>query len=192
MVSDVAALALSLLAVCMASRPASGRRTFGNSRAEILAALADPVGSPDDLDPDADSPIRDLLVPEPAPEDPIALAGLLESLRPAFVICHDLLSHEESPDFWLDALEGSTQRRAALLFVETTGVSPSEAPDEVRAVGDRIWSLLPERYASHPGEGQPYPSWSAAFERTACGARTGSSKPCGRASARSCPRASAS
>lgn len=40
MVSDVAALALSLLAVWMAARPASTRRTFGNSRAEILAALA--------------------------------------------------------------------------------------------------------------------------------------------------------
>ena len=40
MVSDVAALALSLLAVWMATRPASERRTFGNSRAEILAALA--------------------------------------------------------------------------------------------------------------------------------------------------------
>jgi cobalt-zinc-cadmium efflux system protein len=40
MVSDVAALALSMLAVWMASRPASSRRTFGNSRAEILAALA--------------------------------------------------------------------------------------------------------------------------------------------------------
>lgn len=43
MVSDVAALALSLLAVWMASRPASGRRTFGNSRAEILAALANGI-----------------------------------------------------------------------------------------------------------------------------------------------------
>jgi cobalt-zinc-cadmium efflux system protein len=40
MVSDVAALGLSLLAVWMASRPAPLRRTFGNSRAEILAALA--------------------------------------------------------------------------------------------------------------------------------------------------------
>ena len=40
MLSDVAALALSLLAVWMAARPASRRRTFGNSRAEILAALA--------------------------------------------------------------------------------------------------------------------------------------------------------
>ena len=40
MASDVAALALSLLAVWMAALPASGRRTFGNSRAEILAALA--------------------------------------------------------------------------------------------------------------------------------------------------------
>lgn len=40
MISDVAALALSLVAVWMASRPASNRRTFGNSRAEILAALA--------------------------------------------------------------------------------------------------------------------------------------------------------
>ena len=43
MVSDVAALALSLLAVWMAARPASGRRTFGNSRAEILAALANGI-----------------------------------------------------------------------------------------------------------------------------------------------------
>ncbi len=40
MISDVAALALSLLAVWMATRPASERRTFGNSRAEILGALA--------------------------------------------------------------------------------------------------------------------------------------------------------
>ncbi|MCA9504891.1 MAG: cation transporter [Spirochaetaceae bacterium] len=39
MVSDVAALALSLLAAWMAARPASRRRTFGNRRAEILAAL---------------------------------------------------------------------------------------------------------------------------------------------------------
>lgn len=44
MVSDVAALALSLLAVWMAARPASDRRTFGNSRAEILAALANGLG----------------------------------------------------------------------------------------------------------------------------------------------------
>ncbi len=40
MISDVAALALSLIAVWMAARPAGERRTFGNSRAEILAALA--------------------------------------------------------------------------------------------------------------------------------------------------------
>jgi cobalt-zinc-cadmium efflux system protein len=40
MISDVAALALSLLAVWMAARPASDRRTFGNSRVEILAAVA--------------------------------------------------------------------------------------------------------------------------------------------------------
>lgn len=40
MMSDVAALALSLIAVWMAARPATDRRTFGNSRAEILAALA--------------------------------------------------------------------------------------------------------------------------------------------------------
>lgn len=40
MISDVAALALSLFAVWMAARPASVRRTYGNSRIEILAALA--------------------------------------------------------------------------------------------------------------------------------------------------------
>ncbi len=43
MVSDSAALALSLLAGFLASRPAQKRRTFGNSRVEILAALANGV-----------------------------------------------------------------------------------------------------------------------------------------------------
>jgi len=44
LLSDVAALALSLFAVWMAQRPASTRRTYGHSRAEILAALANGVG----------------------------------------------------------------------------------------------------------------------------------------------------
>jgi cobalt-zinc-cadmium efflux system protein len=37
--SDVGAIALGLLAAAMATRPASGRRTFGLHRGEILAAL---------------------------------------------------------------------------------------------------------------------------------------------------------
>jgi cobalt-zinc-cadmium efflux system protein len=44
LLSDVAALALSLFAVYMAQRPADARRTYGHSRAEILAALANGVG----------------------------------------------------------------------------------------------------------------------------------------------------
>ena len=44
LLSDVAALGLSLFAVWMSQRPASARRTFGHSRAEILAALANGVG----------------------------------------------------------------------------------------------------------------------------------------------------
>lgn len=40
MLSDVAALALSLFAVWMAQRPATPRRTYGYYRTEILAALA--------------------------------------------------------------------------------------------------------------------------------------------------------
>ena len=39
MASDVAALALSLFALWVAQRPADARRTFGHTRAEILAAL---------------------------------------------------------------------------------------------------------------------------------------------------------
>ncbi len=38
--SDVGALALSLVAVRLALRPPSARRSFGNHRATILAALA--------------------------------------------------------------------------------------------------------------------------------------------------------
>jgi len=40
MLSDAAALGLSLFAVWIAARPANGQRTFGYYRAEILAALA--------------------------------------------------------------------------------------------------------------------------------------------------------
>ncbi|MFO0689760.1 MAG: cation diffusion facilitator family transporter [Myxococcota bacterium] len=43
MVSDSAALALSLLAAVIAARPAGKRKTFGNRRIEILAALANGV-----------------------------------------------------------------------------------------------------------------------------------------------------
>jgi len=43
MASDVAALALSLFAAWMVTRPATTRRTYGHRRAEILAALAQGV-----------------------------------------------------------------------------------------------------------------------------------------------------
>lgn len=44
LISDVAALAISLFAAWMTVQPSSERRTFGHSRAEILAALANGVG----------------------------------------------------------------------------------------------------------------------------------------------------
>ncbi len=43
MLSDVAALALALVAMWLARRPAPASRTFGNHRAEVLAALANSV-----------------------------------------------------------------------------------------------------------------------------------------------------
>lgn len=43
MLSDVAALALSLWAIRMAGKPATGSRTYGFHRTEILAALANAV-----------------------------------------------------------------------------------------------------------------------------------------------------
>jgi cobalt-zinc-cadmium efflux system protein len=44
MVSDAASLALALVAVALARRPATSQRSFGLQRAEILAALANGVG----------------------------------------------------------------------------------------------------------------------------------------------------
>lgn len=44
LVSDVAALAISAFAAWMTGRPSSAQRTFGHSRAEIIAALANGVG----------------------------------------------------------------------------------------------------------------------------------------------------
>ena len=43
MLGDTAALALALVALRLAARPASGRRSFGHYRAEILAALANGI-----------------------------------------------------------------------------------------------------------------------------------------------------
>ena len=43
MLTDVAALALSLLAIRFASRPATPRKTYGFYRLEILAALANGI-----------------------------------------------------------------------------------------------------------------------------------------------------
>jgi cobalt-zinc-cadmium efflux system protein len=43
MAADAAGLGLSLLAVYVAARPPTGRRTFGYARAEILAAMANAV-----------------------------------------------------------------------------------------------------------------------------------------------------
>ena len=43
MLSDVASLCLALFAIWIAQRPASSRRTYGHTRAEILAALAQGV-----------------------------------------------------------------------------------------------------------------------------------------------------
>lgn len=139
------------------------------SPAPVEIHVADPIGRPDDLDLDLDSPVRKLLIQTPVPEDPAALAALLEALRPAVVVSHDHLSREASPDAWLDVLEDAAGRRSALLFVESTGIGAVDAPDEVRTVGDRIWSLLPERYALRPGEERPYPSWSAAFDAAPAG-----------------------
>jgi cobalt-zinc-cadmium efflux system protein len=44
LLSDVAALGLSFFAIWIAQQPSGARRTFGHSRAEILAALANGVG----------------------------------------------------------------------------------------------------------------------------------------------------
>jgi cobalt-zinc-cadmium efflux system protein len=44
MASDVASLALAVFALWVVQRPATARRTFGNTRAEILAALAQGTG----------------------------------------------------------------------------------------------------------------------------------------------------
>jgi cobalt-zinc-cadmium efflux system protein len=43
LLSDIAAIALGLVAATLATRPAAGRRTFGFGRGEILAALANGV-----------------------------------------------------------------------------------------------------------------------------------------------------
>lgn len=133
------------------------------STEDVLIHVADPRSRPEDLGLDPDSPLRDFLIPTDAPTQPSELATLLDTLRPTLVVSHGHLSNESALEDWLEVLESATQRRTALCFVEATGTPVIEAMDEVRTVGDRIWSLLPERYAQH--EGEVLASWSAAFSR---------------------------
>jgi cobalt-zinc-cadmium efflux system protein len=77
MTADVAGIALSLLAVQFAARPATTRRTFGYARAEILAALANALLLLCMAAVIAVAAIRRLVTPTQVAPAPLAVLGVI-------------------------------------------------------------------------------------------------------------------
>lgn len=115
-----------------------------------------------------ESPIRDFLCPLPFPKSPEALADSLSSLGPAALISRDFLSRIDDVTPWLDVLSEFSETGSCLLFSECTGVGPVDVPDEIKALGDRIWQLMPSRYTRIENTESCFESWHEAF----CGSRT--------------------
>jgi cobalt-zinc-cadmium efflux system protein len=77
MTADVAGIALSLLAIQFAARPATARRTFGYARAEILAALANALLLLGMATVIAVAAIRRLVAPPQVAAGPLAVLGVI-------------------------------------------------------------------------------------------------------------------
>lgn len=111
-----------------------------------------------------DSPLRDFMSPLAFPENPAALDASLESIRPSALVSRDFLSRENEVDDWLACFGRASERGSCLVFSEATGVDPVAPPQEVVAIGERIWALMPERYTRVRSSNRSVGSWLEAFD----------------------------
>ncbi len=134
--------------------------SVGPDRFEIHVADTNADASHDTLP--IETPIGELLVQQTAPADPSAFADLIHATQADVIVSLSLLTHEADPTAWLEVLRDASERRVALLFAEATGASVSTPPADVAAIGDRIWSLMPDRY-TRLDDGTVCRSWQDAF-----------------------------
>ncbi len=137
-----------------------------NGSPDFLLFVGDPLAEddPDSGRIPADSPFRDFVETLDAPRNPGDLDRLLSEIDPTALVLCDFLSAQEQVAPWLEILARFSERGGCLLFSESTGIDPLEAPDEVADIGDRIWGLMPKRYTLVEGLPGGLASWREAFE----------------------------
>ncbi len=117
--------------------------------------VADPDASCREGSVPADSPLRERLSPIDFPADPRALRRAIEACGAEIVVCRDFLSDRTDVDPWLDVLVPVADTSGCLILCESTGHDVGSPPEDVSALGERIWALMPERYTrtrARPGE----------------------------------------
>ena len=180
---------IDLLRAPLARRSTDGRAEthlvlIGRTSSRWAATLAEGLiqnGTPPFVihvcDPDAqdferalglahDHPIREFLRDLPFPETPDALRDLLEEIEPQAVLSRDFLSTETDVEPWLEVFGDASRSGTCLLFSERTGVGPMSAPDEISAIGDRIWDRMPDRYTRLSDDERRYSNWQEAMRES--------------------------
>ena len=133
----------------------------------LHAADTRPTRSRRDSRLPSDAPLYDFLTSEDAPADPAEFKALIERVQPSVVVLRDFLSREPDRaaiDAWLEVLETAAKEGLAVVLAESTGLAMQEPPEEMRAIGERIWDRLPGRYTQVNSDTDSLSSWQDAFE----------------------------
>lgn len=129
---------------------------------EFVLYVADPDGAVPRFDRGED-PLRGRIRDRALPDRPQVLQACLNELEPAVVVTRELLTWQADVAPWLDVLRGASEGGAALVLLEQTGLGRVIPDDAFAAIGERIWELLPERYARDPETGRRLERFRDAF-----------------------------
>ncbi|MBK7950175.1 MAG: hypothetical protein IPK00_15805 [Deltaproteobacteria bacterium] len=108
-----------------------------------------------------------------APESAGELERLVRELEPAVIVVRDFLTAQREVESWLEVLRGASDAGACIILLEETGRGAVAPGDEIEAIGQRIWELLPERYTRDPVTETPVASYREAFARRVAPPRNG-------------------
>lgn len=108
-----------------------------------------------------------------APESAGELERLVREVEPAVIVVRDFLTAQREVESWLEVLRGASDAGACLVLLEETGRGAVVPGDEIEAIGQRIWELLPERYTRDPVTETPVASYREAFARRVAPPRNG-------------------
>ncbi|MFO0689757.1 MAG: hypothetical protein U0900_13700 [Myxococcota bacterium] len=167
------ALPILLLGAGTAARARALRDDLARKGApRFVLHVADPL-SPGALELPLMSGLDEAPRSHPAPEDADELAGLLRTVSPAVIVACDFLTTQRVVEPWLEVLSGARDAGACIVLLEETGRGAVVPGEEIEAIGQRIWELLPERYTRDPVTETPVASFRESFARRVTPPRNG-------------------